>query len=71
MKVAQPELFEAKFLMPEGWMVLTPWISTPDDYKYRAHILVRGYGREAEVECRRFADGLNKAIDLLVEARKF
>ena len=57
--------FDAVFLMPEGWVVLGPWVETPDGHKWRPHWLssVRPpYGDAAKTEAEHYARQFNLAV---------
>ena len=55
--------FEAVRLVPEGWVVLTPWITTPDGHWWRLHLSSPGHDKEAEQWARHMASQLNKGGD--------
>lgn len=62
-----PSRFEAVRLQPEGWVVLTPWISTLDGHLYRAHAW-RSYSlavgwNEAQREAEHIAAQLNAVME--------
>ena len=54
--------FEAVRLFPEGWVVLSPWVTTVDGYWYRHHVVQAGTGshsRERQEFCEHLARQLN------------
>jgi len=58
----KPGRFEAVNMMPEGWVVLSPLVATPDGYEYREHIREPGRGKDAETWARHLAAQLNALL---------
>jgi len=54
--------FEAVRLFPEGWVVLSPWVTTVDGYWYRQHIVQAGAGSHSE-ERREFCEHLERQLN--------
>jgi hypothetical protein len=64
-KVPKPpggNCFDAVHLMPEGWVVLAPWIRTPDGYWWRPSFSCAGWTSKAEEWAKSMATEINKAM---------
>jgi hypothetical protein len=62
--MSEDDKFAACLLMPEGWVVLGPWVETPDGHRWRPHWLPTvgpKYGDAAKAEAEHYAREFNKA----------
>lgn len=59
--------FEAVQLLPEGWVVLSPWIQTPDGYWWRPQFNCSCWKQDAEQWSKHMAEEINKAMDADLE----
>lgn len=53
--------FDAVLLHPEGWVVLSPWVTTPEGHPFRLHITVAPASHDSACRewCEHIAGQLN------------
>lgn len=55
--------FEAVEVTPEGWLVLAPWIPTPEGHWWRPHLDLKLGGRNVHRSCaEHYARAINEAM---------
>ena len=55
--------FEAVQVVPEGWLVLAPWVQTPDGYWWRPHLdLSAGHSGAHGEYAAHYARAINAAM---------
>lgn len=59
--------FEAVCIQPEGWLVLAPWVQTPDGYWWRPHLELQ---MRSDGESKRFAEHYARAINVAMTELK-
>jgi hypothetical protein len=55
--------FEAVQCAPDGWLVLAPWVQTPDGHWWRPHLdLSPGYSGKHQAFAEHYAAAINAAM---------